>query len=86
MKLGWRIVIVVAALGTGMYLSRKPWEVYREQKAKASAVTLEMNKAEKEREKMMDEKASVDSALGREKAIRDAGWTKPGETPIKPTK
>jgi len=67
-----------------MYLSRKPWEVYREQKSKSTAATLEMDKAEKERVRMMEEKAHAGSSLGREEAIRDKGWTKQGETPIAP--
>lgn len=74
-------MIVVAALGTGLYLSRKPWEVYREQKAKADVSTREMQKAERDRVEMMEQKARVGSALGREQAIREKGWLKPGEAP-----
>jgi len=80
MKLGWQVGIAVVAVGLGLYLSRKPWEVYRDQKSKAEASTVEMQKAERDRVEMMEQKARVGSALGREEAIRKKGWLKPGET------
>lgn len=80
MKLGWRVAIVVLAVGTGLYLSRKPWEVYREQKAKANAATKEMEQAEKDRVRLVEQKAHAGSSYGREEAIRKIGWRKPNET------
>jgi cell division protein FtsB len=79
MKLGWRVFVVVAAMGVGVYLSRKPWEVYRDQQGKVSSATAEMQAAEQERERLMKEKMKYGSALGREQKMRDAGWIKPGE-------
>jgi len=82
MKLGWRIFIVVIAVGVGLYLSRKPWEVYRDQQGKVASATSEMQAAEQERERLMKEKMKYNSALGREQKMREAGWIKPGEQPI----
>jgi len=82
MKLGWRILIVVAAIGVGGYLSRKPWEVYKDQQSKVTNATAEMQAAEQERERLMKEKMKYGSALGREQKMREAGWIKPGEQPV----
>ena len=76
--------IVVAACATGLYLSRKPWEVYRQQEAKSKEVSAEMREAEQERERMMREKMKYGTSVGREQVMRDKHWTKPGETPIEP--
>lgn len=84
MKLGWRIFIVVTACATGFYLSRKPWEVYRGQEAKAADISREMKDAEQERERMMREKMKYGTSVGREQIMREKLWTKPGEAPIEP--
>ena len=82
MKLGWRIFIVVTACAAGLYLSRKPWEVYRGQETKSKEISGEMREAEQERERMTREKMKYGSSLGREQIMRSKGWSKPGETPI----
>lgn len=84
MKLGWRVFIVVAACATGFYLSRKPWDVYRDQQAKSKEISAEMQEAEKERERMMREKMKYSSSVGKEQIMREKQWSKPGETPIEP--
>ena len=82
MKLGWRIFVVMAAVGAGLYLSRKPWQVYRDQQVKVAGATSEMQAAEQERERLMKEKMKYGSALGREQKMREAGWIKAGEQPV----
>ena len=82
MKLGWQVVIVVAAVGTGLYLSKKPWEVYREQRVKSDLISQDMQSAEHEREELMKEKAKMSSPLGREEKMREKNWRRPGETPV----
>jgi len=56
MKLGWLVAVVVLATATGLYLSRKPWQVYREQQAKAEGIKADMSEAEKERVRLMEQK------------------------------
>jgi len=83
MKLGWQTyVVVAAAVGTGLYLSRKPWQVYREQDAKAKESMREMREAEQERERLQIDKIKYSSPLGKEEELRDRGYTKSGETPV----
>lgn len=81
MKLGWRVAILVAAVAAGLYLSRKPWQVYGEQNAKLGEVKAEMHEAEVERERLMRQEMKLSSPLGKEEIMRDKGWSKPGETP-----
>ncbi len=79
MKKGWQIFIVVAAIGTGVFLSQRPWQVYKEQQNKADGIVSEMQEAERERERLMKEKTKAMSPLGREERIRGKNWTRPGE-------
>ena len=41
-----------------------------------------MHKAEKSRAELMRQKAGIESSVGREQLVRDAGYRKPGETPV----
>lgn len=80
MKLGWQVFIAVSAIGLGLFLSQKPWEVYKDQQKKADGISTEMREAELERERLMKEKMRASNPLGREQKIREKGWIKPGET------
>ena len=83
MKLGWQTyVVVAAAVGTGLYLSRKPWQVYQEQNAKAKESMREMREAEKERERLQIDKIKYSSPLGKEGELRGRGYIKAGEVPV----
>jgi hypothetical protein len=81
-KAGLNALIVVLAVVTGIYASRKPWMVYREQQQRANEATREMNDAEKSREELQRQAASLDSPLGRETLARKIGYSKQGETPV----
>jgi cell division protein FtsB len=80
-RTGLNILVIALAIAFGLYLSRKPWTVYHEQQQKANQATREMHEAEKSREELLKQAASIESPLGRETAVRKAGYTKPGETP-----
>ena len=80
MKLGWQFAIIAAAVACGLFFSRKPWEAFRDQQAKANEAQLEMRNAEQERERLLKEKMKYSSPVGKEQAIRNKGWTKPGES------
>jgi hypothetical protein len=80
MKLGWQLTIIAAAVVCGLFFSRKPWEMFRDQQAKAKEAQLEMREAEQERERLLKEKMKYSSSVGREEAVRNKGWTKPGES------
>lgn len=81
-KLVFSLVFVLCAAVLGVYLSRKPWQVYAEQRANADVSVREMQKAERERADLLRKKTHVDSPMGKEELVRDAGFTKPGETPL----
>lgn len=81
MKLGWRIFIVVSAIGLGLYLSRKPWEVYRDQRSTAMDAQQAMREAEEERAKLMKTQMRLSNPIGKEQVMREQGWVKANETP-----
>jgi hypothetical protein len=81
-KLVWNVVFVLAAVGAGLFLSIKPWQVYREQRKIADENVAEMRQAEQARAELMRRKTDVESSAGRERLVRDAGFRKPGEIPV----
>jgi hypothetical protein len=81
-KVGLNIAVVVLAVGAGVYLSRKPWIVYREQQQKASSANQEMRDAEKSLLELQKQQADLDSPLGRETQARKIGMRKSGETTL----
>ncbi len=84
MKIGWRIFIIVTACATGLYLSRKPWSVFQEQRGKTNLSVQEMKAAEQERTRLLQQKTRLDSPIGKEEAVRDMGFQKVGEAPVEP--
>ena len=82
MKLGWQIAVVAVAVGTGLFLSRKPWQVYRQKKLSVQQAQAEMAGAERERERLTKEKMKYETSLGKEEILRNKGLVKKGEVPI----
>lgn len=78
----FNVLFIGAAVGTGLYLSRGPWQMYRQQKSKADQAQGQMRAAEKEREQLTKENAHSDTPAGREEAARKAGFLKPGEQKV----
>ena len=76
------MLIVGVAVAMGLFLSKRPWEVYREQQAKATSANKAMKEAERERELLMTQKSKLTSPVGREEIVRGKGYHKPGETSI----
>lgn len=78
----FNVLFAGAAVGTGLYLSRGPWEAYRHQRAAADQAQAKMRSAEKERTDLVRESALADSQAGREGIARKHGYLKPGEEKI----
>lgn len=78
----WNIVFVSVAVALGIAFSIKPWRVYVEQRSLARAQELEMERAERGRTRLVEQKARLDSGPGREELARRYGYMKPGEIPI----
>lgn len=78
----FNVLFVGAAVGTGLYLSRGPWEAYQRQRASAEKAQAQMRSAEKERTDLVRESAFRDSQSGREQTARQHGYLKPGEVKV----
>lgn len=74
-------LFVAAAVATGVAFSRKPWEVYNEQRKLAAEQRVEMRESEARRAELLREEARVKSSVGREQLAREHGFLKPGEEP-----
>lgn len=81
-KSTWTVIFVAAAAGLGLWLSRGPWQAYLSQKASADAATKEMVKSEADMRDLMQQKARMDSPMGRESAARERGYRLKNEQPL----
>lgn len=75
-------IIVVSAVGLGVGLSLKPWQVYREQRKLADDAVVEMRQAESKKTALTRKRAQAESSLGREELARKQGYRRADETPI----
>lgn len=80
------MTIVCLGIGTGVFLSRKPWQELREQRALVKDADIEMKKAENDRAELVSQEARMSNPAGRERAARQRGYHKPGEIPIEDLK
>lgn len=76
----WMLTLVLG-IAVGAYLSRGPWEVYREQQARANSAVREMQGAEQRRAELTRLEAKYRSSVGREELAREKGYVKPNERP-----
>lgn len=74
------VLVVLAGVGAGAFLSRDPWRLYHEQQAKTDKSLHDMRAAEDKTADLTRQKAHADSPLGREELARKSGLLKPGET------
>lgn len=75
-------IIVASAIGVGVGLSLKPWQVYREQRRLADDAVREMRQAEGKKIELTKQRAKAESSIGREELARKQGYRKPNETPL----
>lgn len=73
---------VLGAVTLGLFLSRQPWQVYKEQKAISDKAQQEMRAAEQDRAKNIRDGAALQSPLGLEEAARSRGYRKSNEKPL----
>ena len=79
-------VIMCLAIGLGVSLSLKPWQVYQKQSEDAKKRVQEMHAAEGRRDDLLKNEARAQSSIGREEQARKAGYLGPGEVPSDPDK
>lgn len=81
-KAGWTLVLVAAAVGTGLYMSRKPWSEFQRQRALTNQARRDQRAAEEDRAKYVSQAAAAESPTGREEIARERGYRRPNETPV----
>jgi len=74
-------LVVLAAVATGIAMSGRTWQVWRDQREIADSQSTEMRESEANRERLLKEEARVKSAIGREELARKMGYVGKGEVP-----
>lgn len=75
-------LLLVLAIGLGLFFSLGPWKLYAEQKQRANASEAEMREVQGERAELTRERSYAESPVGREELARGMGFKKPGERPV----
>jgi len=73
-------LIISWAIAAGVFVSIKPWQVYRKQNEDAIQRKREMHDAESRRDDLLRKEARAQSSVGREELARKAGYLAPGES------
>ncbi len=79
-------MIICCAVGAGVFVSLKPWQVYQKQSEDAKRRVEEMHNTESRRDQLLRTEARVQSSIGREEQARKAGYLGPGEVASDPDK
>lgn len=67
-------LIIAAAVVSGVAVSAKPWQVFKEQRLLADQQIAEAEKSEERREQLIRQEARLRSAIGKEELARSRGW------------
>lgn len=81
-KLAWNALFVLTALAVGAFLGYGPWQLYREQRAKADEAAIQMKEAERDRADLIRTRNRYESPIGREELARERGYRRPDERPL----
>ena len=81
-RTGIVVAVAMAALGAGLYCSRKPWQELRVQDAKTQAAVGDMKKAQAEKAEIVGKLSRLQNPAGREALARERGYRRPGETSL----
>jgi hypothetical protein len=79
-------IIILWAVASGIAVTMGPWRVYGKQKAQSEERVRAMNIAEEKGIKLLEAEDRAQSSIGREEAVRNAGYVGPGESPSNPEK
>jgi hypothetical protein len=75
-------MIVGVAICCGAYFAREPWQVWRQQRAKANASIEQAETNDALHVGLLKRQAEMKSPIGREKMAREHGYVRQGETPV----
>ena len=84
MRLIFRAVWVIAAVGLGLFLSREPWRIHDVQQAKRDAAMAELKRVQQSKAELLRDQAKYGSSVGREELARERGYLKPNERRLEP--
>jgi len=76
------LLLVLAAIGAGLMLSQRPWQVFKSQQKATQAQLEQMREAEKQYVGDTLVRAKIGTSLGREELARKQGWRKSDEQPL----
>ena len=76
-------IVIILAIGAGMFAARGPWLMYGDQKEKASAMRKEIKSLKESEIKESEKGREATNPVEMEEKARRAGWVPPGETPLK---
>jgi len=77
-------LLVGVAVAGGLGFSARPWMLAQQERAEAA---MQIRQAEKDEAQMVrdrEEQAHLGTELGKEERLRDQGYYKKGEEPLKP--
>lgn len=74
MKLLINGLIIVSAVGLGLYVTQGSWRSYVKYRADAEFHTRQMNDAEKARLKKLDDANRAETSIGKEEQARKDGY------------
>ncbi len=81
-RTGWLLVVSVVAVLFGLYLSRRPWQVYAAQRADRYEALQKLKEVEVAQAALTRQKLKMESPLGRQVLAREKGLRKSGEKPF----
>jgi len=74
-------LIILWAVASGVAITMGPWRVYGKQKVQSEQRIREMNAAEAHGIKLLEAEDRAQSSIGREEAVRKAGYVGSSEIP-----
>jgi len=77
-------LVVGVALACGLGLSARPWILARQERAEASRQLKQAEQDEAQMVRDRDQQAQLGTELGKEELLREQGYRKTGEQPLKP--
>ncbi|HWD38244.1 MAG TPA: hypothetical protein VG944_05295 [Fimbriimonas sp.] len=80
-RLFLNVFLVAAAVGVGIAVSIRPWQVYTQQQKITVQQIGEMRAAERRHAQDLEVEAHIGSSLGREELARKQGFRRQGEVP-----
>ena len=78
------VLFVLAAIGVGLALSSKPWDVYQRQRTEADGSRAQAIDMERSRTELIRQHDKLEDPLHQEERARKAGLLKKGEVLINP--